>query len=719
MPEQSLAEIATGYASIGWPIFPIKAGEKVPLTVRGFKDATTDADRIKTWWERWPNAGIGLATGEPSGVMVLDIDPRNGGNESLETILAKHGPLPETAECITGGGGRHVYFLHVPGTRCGKVADGIDRKADGGYVVLPCSLHPSGNTYEWEQSSTPELVGIADAPAWLVAGSQPKPAGTGNLTQYKLDINTPVVASENINRAKAYIAACPDAVSGEGGHNATLHAACMCYEFGLNDAEAYSVMCWYNLEKCHPQWNDKQIRHKLEDARKKVAADNKLGCRVAPVTLEVIEVSDEESIPAPVPVASKFPPALLQPPGMVGEIAAWINRTAMKPQPPLALGNALAFWGAVIGRKVRTETNARSNLYCLGVGESGCGKDHSRRCIKEICEAAGLTSELLGAEEIASDSAIMAAVNANPSLLFQLDEIGHFLANANSKYSGTHLRNIAPTFTKLFSSAGGIMIGKAYATAERKDVVQPNVCMYGTTVPGRLYEGLSPGEITDGFLGRMLVFKSDDPDPIEQDVIAEPPPERIVQMVGEWHNRKDLPRDGRGNIAAALNHIPHIVPFDDEARAVLKRFGTLCREKRAKHRGGVGFDVLWARASEHAMKVALTVACGVEYQAPRIMGDVMEWSVALVGHVIDDLVATVEQSVAGSEFERQVMHMERIIREGPIGGISQTELIGKSRRYSPAVRKSIIETLIDSGRVTKVSRKNKTGSPTTIYRIGK
>jgi hypothetical protein len=172
----------------------------------------------------------------------------------------------------------------------------------------------------------------------------------------------------------------------------------------------------------------------------------------------------------------------------------------------------------------------------MGVGASGCGKDHSRQCVKAICDAAGLTEDMLGGEDISSDSAILGAVIEHPSILFQWDEIGHLIANTTSRYAQSHQRAIAPLLTKLFSSARGKMLGKEYAGRKdgRKDIDQPNVCLYGTTVPERLFEGLTPGEIADGFLGRMLVFQSDNPEPIEQDTDTEEPPESIVTMVQAW-----------------------------------------------------------------------------------------------------------------------------------------------------------------------------------------
>ncbi len=79
---------------------------------------------------------------------MIDVDPRNGGDESLERIIAEHGRRPDTAEQITGGGGRHLVFQHVPGVRCVIIAPRIYRKADGGYIVVAPSI--TSEQYQWD-----------------------------------------------------------------------------------------------------------------------------------------------------------------------------------------------------------------------------------------------------------------------------------------------------------------------------------------------------------------------------------------------------------------------------------------------------------------------------------------------------------------------------------------------------------------------------------------
>lgn len=116
------------------------------LVKHGYKDATKDLEKIAHWWKRFPKANIAVATGAISGFFAIDIDPRNRGEETLESLEDAFGKLPETVMQFTGGGGKHYFFKH-PGFRVKSDSDGtvlgpgIDIKGDGSYVVVPPSNH--------------------------------------------------------------------------------------------------------------------------------------------------------------------------------------------------------------------------------------------------------------------------------------------------------------------------------------------------------------------------------------------------------------------------------------------------------------------------------------------------------------------------------------------------------------------------------------------------
>ncbi len=218
-----MIEPAIELASLGWRVFPLQARSKLPATAHGCKDATDEPNALRAMWG--PVAGVpnvGLATGCDSDVWVLDVDG-DPGAATLATLTAKHGPLPETVEATTGRG-RHVYFRH-PGAAvalrnsAGKVGKGLDVRADGGYVVCPPSIHPSGEPYRWVRA--PDAIPLASAPDWLLALAVDKPRPAPEPASY--------VPAERIGGATRYGQAALDAecrdlaAAPEGGRNDRLN----------------------------------------------------------------------------------------------------------------------------------------------------------------------------------------------------------------------------------------------------------------------------------------------------------------------------------------------------------------------------------------------------------------------------------------------------------------------------------------------------------------
>lgn len=231
----SLAEAAAWYASHGLAVFPCRPGAKEPLLAGGFHAATTQLEQIRRWWRRWPEANIGLATGCVNNLVVLDIDPRNGGDETLEAWIARYGRWPETAEAVTGGGGRHVIFRYVTGLKCGPIAPGVDLKTDGGYIIVAPSVHPSGNPYRWDGLEGAEaLARLAAPPGWLLR-----------------------LTTERRSRPPT---ATGDRMIPEGRRNDTLfRLACGLRARGLSEAAMRAALVEENRARCCPPLPDEEV----------------------------------------------------------------------------------------------------------------------------------------------------------------------------------------------------------------------------------------------------------------------------------------------------------------------------------------------------------------------------------------------------------------------------------------------------------------------------
>jgi putative DNA primase/helicase len=177
-----IGQAALYYAGMGWHVIPLAENSKFPPKIKEWQhEATIDATIITQWWSQWPNANIGIATGEKSGIFVLDVDgPKHGtneakgidGNESLKELLDDHGgSIPDTVEAITPTGGRHILFKYPDGViipnSSNSLGDGLDVKSTNGYMVAAPSIVPAGE-YVWECSSRPDEVLAAECPEWLL-----------------------------------------------------------------------------------------------------------------------------------------------------------------------------------------------------------------------------------------------------------------------------------------------------------------------------------------------------------------------------------------------------------------------------------------------------------------------------------------------------------------------------------------------------------------------
>jgi hypothetical protein len=162
----ALGQAALELASLGLCIFPVRPSGKEPAVYNGFKRATTDPNIIAGWWRGNPDCNIGVRCGQPSGILVVDVDGEIG-EDNLDKLESEHGALPLTIEGITRQG-RHLYY-QWPGRpvpcSVGKIAAKIDIRADSGYVVAPPSVHPEGPRYLWRANGADAF---APPPEWLV-----------------------------------------------------------------------------------------------------------------------------------------------------------------------------------------------------------------------------------------------------------------------------------------------------------------------------------------------------------------------------------------------------------------------------------------------------------------------------------------------------------------------------------------------------------------------
>ncbi|SEF34357.1 Bifunctional DNA primase/polymerase, N-terminal [Amycolatopsis pretoriensis] len=154
-----LFDAALAYAEMGWPVFPLRPGTKIPFpNTRGFKDATDNRILIRQWWGRWPMANIGLPTGRHFDV--IDIDFRHGARPAWDRLRAVDAMPDVHGVASTAHNGIHLLLEPAGGgnlTRAGALP-GIDYRGRGGYIVAPPSILASGRRYTWEVKPSPVIT---------------------------------------------------------------------------------------------------------------------------------------------------------------------------------------------------------------------------------------------------------------------------------------------------------------------------------------------------------------------------------------------------------------------------------------------------------------------------------------------------------------------------------------------------------------------------------
>jgi len=239
----AMNEAIDDYMGRGWSIIPIRPGDKRPLVRwEEFQHRRPGEAEAHGWFRTWPDAGIGVVTGAVSGLVVIDVDLRHGGDVALENLEREHGRVPTTVECRTGGGGRHLYFAHPGALIRNKVglASGVDLRGDGGYVVAPPSLHASGLRYTWVAGREPGSNAIAPLPDWVLRQEVEEPARRGHPIAFWRRLVSDGVPAGERNTTIASLA----------GH---------LLRHGLDPAVVTELLLCWNRVRCRPPLADEEV----------------------------------------------------------------------------------------------------------------------------------------------------------------------------------------------------------------------------------------------------------------------------------------------------------------------------------------------------------------------------------------------------------------------------------------------------------------------------
>jgi hypothetical protein len=378
--------------------------------------------------------------------------------------------------------------------------------------------------------------------------------------------------------------------------------------------------------------------------------------------------------------------------------------------------------GALAGRRYRTTTDLRTNIYTVGIADSGAGKDHARKQIKKALFAAGL-SQYLGGSDIASGSALRTALLRHPAMLFQIDEFGDWLSDVLGDKASAHRKQIASMLKELYSSANLPWQGIEYADQSkagrpREDIHQPHACLYGTTTPGQLWSAIAGASMHDGLMARILLFVSPVSYPDEREPgILEPGEDLIAALQAIAAGMPDHGGNLAGVMAPGVEPCPYTVPETPDATAARRqmRQDQLAQQRKAE---GTYVTAIAARLAENAMKLALVRAVAANPAAPVITAQDVAWGRAVAQHCIDTLLREAKRHVADNDYEARLNKAAEIIRKH--GPLTERDMMRRGFTIPERDRAEVLRTLVAAGRVTAtaIEATAKGGRPSIRYAIG-
>jgi hypothetical protein len=424
------------------------------------------------------------------------------------------------------------------------------------------------------------------------------------------------------------------------------------------------------------------------------------------------QISPPSCKPTLQPRVDITPETLLTPPGVVGDIVRWILETSQRPQPILAVAAALSMCSTVLGTKVATSTGLRTNLYFVGLGRTSAGKDHARKAVKVLLEAAGM-GDNLGGEEFGSGQGLMARVARVPNTLFLPDEMGMLLQAVSNKKAASYEKAIIKSLLTLYGSTQTIVRGSEYANSKerpRQDIPYPCVSLYGVSTPETFYPALSSADVASGWLNRMLIVSAPDERPAWQEAGIGTPPTRIV----DWIRGARAMQSGLMGLDPAT---PIVVPMAAMAATLFTQFRSTLEDledEMSADQGRATLAPLWGRAWEMAAKLALVVAVGKQpgdrLKDPNLEIDVQSavWAIEFVKYFLTQMEREVASRVGDSELDQLCQEALRVVKAAGPQGRTMAELGRYSRAFralDPRMQDTIVEMLKRREEVVSVQMK--------------
>lgn len=720
--KSTFAEHAWKFIERSISVVPIAPGTKKPGQYskqhgwRGMSDWSRYAERMPTeleieHWESWPNAGIGVILGRLSNITAIDkdYDIPNGGDDALTRIIPY-------SPCVKKGEKGWTRFFRFNGERsCSFDVNGVrvlDVLADGRQTVVPPTEHPSGCSYVWISEETlDDIISVNELPslpddfldqvARVLA-----PYQTQEDTKYQRkrhnDTDEPIntelsiaaayyreLNREALKRLDEWVPKIvPTSRTYQDGYrciatwrncknaNVGIHQNGI-FDFGGNygmtpiDLVMYSHGCSFidaadALRQLMPSGDE----HIDITANKQPKAPSPMTMPWEPKKpIEEPAVVVLPSTETATGSAVAIPNFVLHPPGIIGDIAAWISATAPKNQPELAVAAAIALCATVCQRIYRSNLGNFTSLYVVMVAKSTEGKEHPQAAVESILDAAGL-SHLIAGSGYTSAGAVFSALLRQPSHIAIIDEMGKLLKMSRSKGNANSEAAI-DKLVEAFGKLDGVIRPPVYSSMSLRPgteivdrmIYNPAITLLGATTPGTFYGNLTDDLVHDGFMGRLLVIESTQPRQLVR--LNQKGSNQVPERIIEWCKTVANPVQREGNLTnlAAPEFRATTVPmaFNDDCGDIMRAFEMELNQLKDQYEPD-GLDVLLGRTYEKSLRLAMIAAKAVDPNTTKIDRDSVEWSIDFVRHFDSNMTRAVMKNRVASQVDAELRKLVDYVR---------------------------------------------------------
>lgn len=621
---------AISLAAMGWHLCPMEPGTKNPGSILG-KDWPAKCSNDPTVIASWPaGCNIGVLLGSKSGLIDLEFDD-DQGEMLIESWMEDcgHPPTPtyRSAKSV------HRLFqwddrFDLEGAKFGAMGVEFRFGANKAQSVIPPSVHESGCQYQWIIS--PEQTPVAPLPELIYRQFLNLKATTEKKTAKAATVDPRYTSGDSLlTKARNY-------VEGQNSWESILLADG--WKFCRNRGEAQdwwrpgktkgSISATVNFggsktlrvfttsaENLKPESSYDKFAYlcatKFGDDPVKAAfglcPEDVLGRR-QPAPVDLSKFMDSEDPPD----AAEFFEAVMPQDGLIRWVYDFYKTVSQFPSPVMGMATALSFCSTIFGRRLKSQTDMRTNDYNVVMAPTGSGKEACETTILKLFAATGY--DLGHPPDVQSGNGLLAMVHEKPCGIWVCDEFGKTLEAILEKRANQHLKQIATHLLKLYGKASTNYGGAAHSAGAKNKINQPHLCLLGLTTP-KVFSSITADQVDDGLFGRLAFFVCQDR-PKMVITPSEPPPEHLVTLVRKWIEWAPT-EDGNLNSSPR----PEMLSMSSDAFQRWTDHSDKIRQRmdsEGELRAGV-----WCRVAARSMKLAMV------HRAARLRDDpgTTEWSV--------------------------------------------------------------------------------------------